>query len=139
MIMGFIRRAIFILLLLSFSQFSCFSQESLEQSTPSNTTEQTSPWDNIFNSLTKLEIESKSMSDIIQMQNNLLSDQEITINNLKTSYLDTYQLYLNSEANLKKSEDATKKWKNTSLVLGGVTVTLGISTITLIMILCNSR
>lgn len=136
---GFIRRVIFILLLLSFSQFSCFSQESLEQSTPLNTTEQTSPWDNIFNSLTKLEIESKSMSDIIQMQNNLLSDQEITINNLKTSYLDTYQLYLNSEANLKKSEDATKKWKTTSLVLGGVTVTLGISTITLIMILCNSR
>lgn len=136
---GFIRKVIFILLLLSFSQFYCSAQESSEQSTPSNTTEQTSPWDNIFNSLTKLEIESKSMSDIIQMQNSLLSDQEITINSLKTSYLDTYQLYLNSEANLKKSEDATKKWKNTSLVLGGVTVTLGISTITLIMILCNSR
>ena len=136
---GFIRKVFVILLLLSFSQFSCFSQESSEQSTPLNTTEQTSPWDNIFNSLTKLEVESKSMSDIIQMQNNLLSDQEITINNLKTSYLDTYQLYLNSEANLKKSEDATKKWKNTSLVLGGVTVTLGISTITLIMLLCNSR
>lgn len=139
MIKGFIRRAIFILLLLSFSQFSCFAQESLEQSMPSNTTEQTSPWDNIFNSLTKLEIESLNMKDIIQKQNNLLSDQEITINNLKTSYLDTYQLYLNSEANLKKSEDATKKWKTTSLVLGGVTVTLGISTITLIMLLCNSR
>lgn len=43
----------------------------------------------------------------------------------------------NLESLLEKSEQDTKRWKSCCLVLGGTTVTLGISTVALLLIMRN--
>lgn len=130
MVSEFIRKlSLVILLLLSFV-FYCYAQESsLEQPaiTDLNTLDL---WNKIELNLNSLEQDQNNMKLFIDQQ-------ETQIESLENAYLDQQQISMNLERSLAKSENAMKRWKTFSIVMGTTTVTLGISTITLILILCN--
>ena len=113
-----LKRLLCIWLLLLFLLPSVFSQV---QSLPS-----IDLWNNINNSLNWLE------------QDQLFSQERLKALEKKSQDLekacqDKEQIQINLENSLKKSEADTRKWKNCSIVLGTTTITLGISTVALIL------
>lgn len=130
MVSEFTKKLSLVILLLLSSVFYCYAQESsLEQPaiTDLNTLDL---WNRIELNLSSLEQDQNNMK--------LFIDQQKTqIESLENAYLDQQQISMNLERSLAKSENAMKRWKTFSIVMGTTTVTLGISTITLIMILCN--
>lgn len=130
MVSEFTKKLSLVILLLLSSVFYCYAQESsLEQPaiTDLNTLDL---WNRIELNLSSLEQDQNNMK--------LFIDQQKTqIESLENAYLDQQQISMSLERSLAKSEKDTKRWKTFSIVMGTTTVTLGISTITLIMILCN--
>lgn len=130
MVSEFTKKLSLVILLLLLSVFYCYAQESsLEQPaiTDLNTLDL---WNKIELNLNSLEQDQNNMKLFIDQQ-------ETQIESLENAYLDQQQISMNLESSLAKSENAMRRWKTFSIVMGTTTVTLGISTITLILILCN--
>lgn len=115
-----IKRLLCMLLLLSFFATSAFSQEQSLQST--------SLWNNIDNSLNFLD------NELLFSQTRLRTlEQRLTLS--EKALVDKETVCQNLELSLVKSRKDTQKWKNLSVVLGGTTITFGISTAALIMLM----
>ena len=113
-----IKRLLCIWLLLLFLLPSVFSQE---QSLPS-----TDLWNNIEWNLNWLE------QDQLFSQEQLKALEKKDLD-LEKACQDKELIQLNLENSLKKQEQDTRKWKNCSMILGTTTITLGISTLVLIL------
>lgn len=132
---------IFLLLCLS---FCCFAQESQQSTSELNITLPTNLFNPIFDNLNLLENEQNNMSLFIESQKTQIENleqlsqtQQEQIEKWENAYQDQVQLSLNLEDRLKQSQSATQKWKTFSIVLGTTTVTLGITTTVLILIMVN--
>lgn len=117
-----LKRLLCTLLLLSLLSAPASSQAHSQQSTDL--------WQNIDNSLNSLEAETSNMKTLID-------GQQKQIGSLESAYQEQQQLYLGLEAKYQKSEQGMRRWKNCCLVLGGTTVSLGISTAVLIAVMVN--
>lgn len=130
MMSEFTKKLSLAILLLLLSVFYCYAQESsLEQPaiTDLNTLDL---WNKIELNLSSLEADQNNMKIFIDQQ-------ETQIESLENAYLDQQQISMNLESSLAKSENATKRWKTFSIVLGSTTIALGITTVVELLILLN--
>ena len=121
-----IKKKLFCMLLL-FSLHFCYAQQSQLVFTNTNTTDL---WQNIDNSLNLLEQEQ-------MFSQTRLAELEKKLEQSEKACQDKELLLQTCESSLEKSKKDTQKWKNCCLVLGGTTVTLGITTIVTILLLVN--
>lgn len=130
MMSEFTKKLSLVILLLLLSVFYCYAQESsLEQPaiTDLNTLDL---WNRIELNLSSLEQDQNNMKIFIDQQ-------ETQIESLENAYLDQQQISMNLERSLAKSENATKRWKTFSIVMGTTTIVLGITTVVEFLILLN--
>lgn len=118
-----IEKKLFCMLLLLLLHF-CYAQQSQLVFTNTNTTDL---WQNIDNSLNFLESEQLYSQTRLQELERKLEQSE-------KACQDKELVCQNLESSLEKSKQDTKKWRNCCLVMGGVSVTLGISTAVLIIV-----
>ena len=118
-----------ILLLLS-SVFYCYAQESSSVQPAITDLNTLDLWNRIELNLNSLEQDQNNMKIFIDQQ-------ETQIESLENAYLDQQQISMNLERSLAKSENATKRWKTFSIVMGSTTIALGITTIVELLILLN--
>lgn len=130
MMSEFIRKLSLAILLLLSSVFCCYAQESsLEQ--PAITDLSTLDlWNKIELNLNSLE--SEQLFSQIRLQ-----ELEKSLEISEKACQDKELVCLNLESSLAKSENATKRWKTFSIVMGSTTIALGISTAITILILVN--
>lgn len=121
-----IKKKLFCMLLLLSLHF-CYAQQSQLVFTNTNTT---NLWQNIDNSLNFIEQNQNNMKTLIDKQ-------EKQIESLENAYQNQLQLYLDLDAKYQKSENATKRWKTFSIVMGSTTIALGITTVVELLILLN--
>lgn len=138
-----LKKSCIVVVLLCLS-FCCFAQESQQSTSELNITLPTNLFNPIFDNLNLLENEQNSMSLFIENQKlqienleQLSQTQQAQIEKWESAYQDQVQLSLNLEDRLKQSQSATQKWKIFSIVLGTTTVTLGITTVVLIVVMVN--
>lgn len=130
MMSEFTKKLSLAILLLLLSVFCCYAQESsLEQPaiTDLNTLDL---WNRIELNLSSLEQDQNNMKIFIDQQ-------ETQIESLENAYLDQQQISMSLESSLTKSENATKRWKTFSIVMGTTTIALGITTVVELLILLN--
>ena len=132
MALKFTRKLILVILLLLSSVFYCYSQESSSDQRSTTEINTLDLWSGIELNLNLLEQDQNNMRIFIDQQG-------IQIENLENAYQDQQRLYLNLENSYEKLEKDTKRWKTCSIVLGTTTVTLGITTTVLILILANRK
>src|SRR5574344_1240367 len=118
-----IKKKLFCMLLLLLLHF-CYAQQSQPVFTNTNTTDL---WQNIDNSLNFLESEQLYSQTRLQELERKLEQSE-------KACQDKELVCQNLESSLEKSKQDTKKWRTLSAVLGTTTVTLGISTAVLIIV-----
>ncbi len=137
-------KKLYIILLLLCLPLYCFAQESQQSTSELSITLPTNLFNPIFDNLNLLENEQNNMSLFIESQKTQIENleqlsqtQQEQIEKWENAYQDQAQLSLNLEDKLKQSQSATQKWKTFSIVLGTTTVTLGITTIVLIVVMVN--
>ena len=130
MMSEFTKKLSLVILLLLSSVFYCYAQESSSEQA-------------VTTDLSTLDLFQKielCLSSLEQDQNNMkifIDQQETQIESLENAYLDQQQISMNLECSLTKSENAMKRWKTFSIVLGSTTIALGITTAITILILVN--
>ena len=130
MMSEFTKKLSLAILLLLLSVFCCYSQESSAQAQSITDLNTLDLWNKIELNLSSLESEQNNMKLFIDQQ-------ETQIESLENAYLDQQQISMSLEHSLTKSENATKRWKTFSIVLGSTTIALGITTVVELLILLN--
>lgn len=128
----FTKKLTLVILVLLSSALYCYSQESSSEQHATSEASSTELWNGIEWNLNLLEQDQNNMRAFI-------NQQSLQIESLENAYLNQQQLYQNLESNYEKSVEDTKKWKTCSIVLGTTTVTLGVTTTVLILMLVNKR
>lgn len=119
----------FICMFLLLSSFHCYAQEQQPDTTRINMTDL---WSSIELNLSSLEAEQTFSQTRLQELERKLEQSE--------KALESRELQCqNLESSLEKSEQDTKKWKNFSIVLGTTTVTFGLTTAVMMLILRYSK
>ena len=122
-----IKRIKCLLLLLVFCSLRCYAQEEQQFTTRISTTDL---WNSIEWNLNFLDNE-QLLSQI------RLQELEKKLEQSEKACQDKELVCQNLEFSLEKSKKDTQRWKSCCLVLGGTTVTLGISTVALLLIMRN--
>lgn len=130
MMSEFTKKLSLAILLLLLSVFCCYSQESFSEQPAITDLNTLDLWNKIELNLSSLEQDQNNMKIFIDQQ-------ETQIESLENAYLDQQQISMNLEFSLTKSENATKRWKTFSIVLGSTTIALGITTVVELLILLN--
>ena len=122
--MKLLKNFLSVFLSVSFLSLQAFSQEQSQQST------------DLWNSI---ELNLKWLDEEQTLSQLRLQELEKKLEQSEKACQDKELIQLNLENSLAKSEQDMKKWKTCSIVLGGVSVTLTITTVVLIIVVANNK
>ena len=117
-----LKRLLFFILSLLLLQSLAFSQAKSQQNKDL--------WNSIDWNLTQLENEQQFSQERLKILEQKQAQSEQAL-------IDKELLCQSLESSLQKSEQDMKKWKNLSIVLGTTTVTFGVATVALIVVMVN--